>query len=332
MKNIHVITDIKECGEIWKQVVPKEHLSDLWEVRECFQNQYRHKPYFIIHEDRNVINGFLPLSKNEDTGNFVCFPGETWSGKTWLEQNRLIAKDNNVLQSMMKMVKGSYNLRYLQPVDWINEEDKVVDEIGYFFLPPNYDYKIEQYHTEFSGKSIKRLKKELESFESRNIEYVYDNDSDFETLVLLNLNRYGEYSYFGDTKFLKSFYSLVKLLRDNNWLRMTTIIIDGQTAAVDMGCVYGSTYTLLAGGTNAEFPGVAKLINMHHMKWACEHKLGRVDFLCGDFNWKTQFHLTPHPLYQLTGHKEKAVKSRSQSVSEWLTPQPGYSAGSMSNA
>lgn len=332
MKNIHVITDIKECGRIWNQVVPREHLSDLWEVRECFQNQYRHKPYFVVHEDKKGINGFLPLSINEDTGNYVCFPGETWSGKTWLEQNRLIAKNNLILQNMMKMVNGSYNLRYLQQVEWLKEEDKIIDEIGYHFIPSNYDNNIEQYFTEFSGKSIKRLKREIEVFENRGIEYVYDNDDDFNTMVSLNLNRYGEYSYFGDSRFNNSFHSLAKLFRENNSLRMTTVLIEGQVAAVDMGCVYNNTYTLLAGGTNAEFPGVAKLINLHHMKWACEQKLGRVDFLCGDFNWKTQFHLTPHPLYQLTGHRETAVRSKRQTVSEWLAPQPAFSSESMSNA
>jgi hypothetical protein len=76
---------------------------------------------------------------------------------------------------------------------------------------------------------------------------------------------------------------------------------------VDMGCVYQGVYTLLAGGTNSRYLGVAKLINFHHMQRACEEKLKRVDFLCGDFNWKKLFHLTPRPLYLMTNIVAKAA-------------------------
>jgi hypothetical protein len=89
------------------------------------------------------------------------------------------------------------------------------------------------------------------------------------------------------------------LLSARNYIRLVTVRIEGKVAAVDMGCVYNDTYTLLAGGTNPDFPGIAKFINLHHIKWACEQKIKRVDFLCGDFNWKTLFHLTPAPLIVL---------------------------------
>jgi CelD/BcsL family acetyltransferase involved in cellulose biosynthesis len=66
-----------------------------------------------------------------------------------------------------------------------------------------------------------------------------------------------------------------------------------------MGAIWNNTYTVLAGGTDVEFPGVAKLINLHHIQWACRQRLACVDFLCGDFNWKSRFHLVPRPLYEL---------------------------------
>jgi CelD/BcsL family acetyltransferase involved in cellulose biosynthesis len=36
------------------------------------------------------------------------------------------------------------------------------------------------------------------------------------------------------------------------------------------------------------------------MRWACQQRLQQVDFLCGDFHWKKQFHLTPRPLFLLS--------------------------------
>jgi hypothetical protein len=56
---------------------------------------------------------------------------------------------------------------------------------------------------------------------------------------------------------------------------------------------------VLAGGVNRAFPGVAKLINFHHLRFACEQQLASVNFLCGDFNWKERFQLTPQPFYEL---------------------------------
>ncbi len=66
-----------------------------------------------------------------------------------------------------------------------------------------------------------------------------------------------------------------------------------------MGAVWNNTYTVLAGGTHRDFRGVAKLINFHHLDWACENRLDSVDFLCGDFGWKRRFHLTARPLYKI---------------------------------
>ena len=102
-------------------------------------------------------------------------------------------------------------------------------------------------------------------------------------------------------KQLESFRSLMQLLHERNQLRMVTVIVDGEPAAVDMGSLHNGMLTMLAGGTNEKFRGIAKLINMHHITYACEQKLDSVDFLCGDFNWKTLFHLTPAPLYVLDG-------------------------------
>ncbi|MDH3330668.1 MAG: GNAT family N-acetyltransferase, partial [Desulfobulbaceae bacterium] len=82
-------------------------------------------------------------------------------------------------------------------------------------------------------------------------------------------------------------------------LRITTLLLGGTVAAVDIGAVWNNSYTVLAGATNPEFPGVAKLINFHHMEWACQQRLGAVDFLCGDFGWKQRFHLASRPLYEM---------------------------------
>jgi len=75
-------------------------------------------------------------------------------------------------------------------------------------------------------------------------------------------------------------------------------------AAVDIGAVHNRRYTVLAGGTNPECMGVAKLINFHHLEWSCSKRFESVDFLCGDFGWKERFKLHPSPLYQITAQPD----------------------------
>ena len=85
-------------------------------------------------------------------------------------------------------------------------------------------------------------------------------------------------------------------------LRITTLLLGGRIAAVDAGAVWNGQYTVLAGGTNGDFPGVAKMINFHHIGWACAERLEVVDFLCGDFGWKRRFHLQSCLLFKIHVH------------------------------
>jgi len=328
MRHIYSVTDINECRDLWERLIPKDQISNLWEVRDCFQRHYRHRTRFIVADDKGNISGFLPLSWNEETSSYMYFPGETWEGKTWLEQNHLAINDIATFKALLIRVPGTYYLRYIQPTESMMGSQSTIDEIGYYFLPPVYDYDISNYYAAFSGKSRKRLLHELETFESRSHEIVINHKPDFETMVSMNLQRYGELSYFSDARFIASFRDLLELLVERKYIRLVTVRIEGKIAAIDMGCIYNGTYTLLAGGTNLEFPGIAKFINMHHMKFACEQHFDKVDFLCGDFNWKTLFHLTPRPLYLLTG-QGKATTIRERIINGLIEqPQIGFAAWS----
>jgi hypothetical protein len=250
-----------------------------------------------LAESSQGIEGLLPLSWIKEAAAYGYFPGETWEGKTWLEQNRIICNGNGVKEALLSRLNAPANLRYLLPYHGDEENKPPIDEVGYLFLPSRYDYSFENYIAEFSGKSAKRLRRELESFQSRDLKFRYNHLEDFDYMIRFNLERYGSSSYFYDVRFRESFRSLMYLLNSRGWLRLTTVFLEGEVAAVDLGSVFKGVYTLLAGGTNAHFPGVAKLINTHHMRFACERQLKQADFLCGSFSWKELFHLTPRPLY-----------------------------------
>ena len=296
--------DLEQCRRIWEQNWPVKEIFDLWQVRFCFHEAYLNPLQFHTIEQCGRIKGFLPLSWNEESDKFVFFPGETWQGKTWLEQNRIIADNSEVMEKMLEAVQGPMHLRYLSwdPIlDDVHQSKE--DEIGYHFYPGLFDFSFENYWLGFSGKSRKKIRTELNKLENQKLTFRFNQFEDLDHMFEMNQTAFANNSYFNDTRFYNSFDRLACFLSEMGMLRIITILVGDKIAAVDMGAVFNSTYTLFAGGTNTEFPGIAKIINLHHMEWACKQRFKAVDFLCGDFNWKKRFHLSPRPLYEITTNK-----------------------------
>jgi CelD/BcsL family acetyltransferase involved in cellulose biosynthesis len=132
----------------------------------------------------------------------------------------------------------------------------------------------------------KKLKADLKKLNDRKVSFRFNDPKDMDHLFRMNRESFGQTSYFSEARFYNAFERLAEFLTRMGMMRITTVLIDGAVAAVDMGALYKNSYTLLAGGTNPEFLGVAKLINLHHMEWSCHKRIETVDFLCGDFNRK----------------------------------------------
>jgi len=300
MLNIDICNDLDEVRGLWQRYWPQQCLFDLWPVRNCFQSQYNNTPHFIIARENRKFCGMLALSWMDEQQRFGHFPGEMWHGKTWLEQNKILANDPAVFSALAHHIPGMANIRYLTLDPRLaSDPSAVVDEVGYLFYPQQHDYSFQAYMQCFSGKTRKKMRSELTRLTVGGVSYRYDCLDDVADLFRMNLENFKGESYFEDGRFLRAFENLVAWLHANNMLRVTTVLINGQLAAVDIGAVWNRTYTVLAGGTHPDFPGVAKLINFHHIEWACQQRFREVDFLCGEFNWKHRFHLTARPLYRM---------------------------------
>lgn len=306
MPRLLEVSDLDQCQELWRRLVPRRVLTDLWEVRACFQRHFQRPALFLVHQGGDDLRGLLPLSWVEEAGHYAFFPGETWQAKTWLEQNRIVAPGNGALEALLSSCPGPFHLRYLSAGGSTPPAAAVVDEIGYLFTPPQYGFALENYFQEFSNKSRKQIRREVARLEERGLSFRYNHAPDFDLLVQMNQARFGDYSYFADDRFRAGFCDLFRLLGRRGWLRLTTVLLGGRPAAVDLGAVHQGVYTLLAGATDPEFRGVAKLINLHHLRLACKQRLREVDFLCGDFQWKKLFHLTPRPLYVLASQADSS--------------------------
>lgn len=301
MLKIRECGDIEECRRIWDLLWPQECIFDLWALRDCFASAFNRPVKFLVAEESGKIQGALALSWIEEEGLFAQFPGETWKGKTWLEQNKIPAENSLVFSEIMAALPGRTHLRYLMPESIAGgNQSAELDETGYIFYPRQYNYSFQRYRQGLSSKFRKNCAKEASVLEAQGVSFRHNNLSDAEHIFRMNIEAFKENSYFSDPRFLNAFENLTAWLHDSGMLRTTAVIVGGETAAVDIGAVWGRYYTVLAGGTNPNFPGVAKMINFHHLQWACVERLDMVDFLCGDFGWKERFHLTSRPLYQIT--------------------------------
>jgi hypothetical protein len=301
MIDVSVSSDLGEIRRLWQRHWPQTGLFDLWPVRACFQRQFQHTPHFLVAERQGACCGLLALSWIDEEQYFGHFPGELWHSKTWIEQNRVLVADEPSFEALWEAVPEVAQIRYLCPDGYLPEDASVtLDEVGYLFRPPQYGYDFNGYMALFSGKSRKKIRCEIDRLLARGVSFRYDCLTDVDRLFRLNLEAFREDSYFSDSRFLNAFEDLVKWLHNNHLLRVTAVLVGGELAAVDVGAVWNGAYTVLAGGTCGDFPGVAKLINFNHLEWACHQRMREVDFLCGEFNWKNRFHLTPRPLYKMS--------------------------------
>lgn len=294
---LRTVSDLVEMERLWRACMPSETVFDLWEVRAAFHACYQRPLRCIEGYGVSGERIFLPLCWVDEISAWCFFPGETWSNKTWLEQNRLFL-GGLTKERLAAELGADFHLRYVIGSAEAACES-TVDETGYLFHPPAHRCDIRQWWSQFTLRRRKKIRKELLAFQYQ-VDVRNTVEDGFDLLVAMSLGRFGSGSYFSDPRFRDGFLRMLNVLSKMGLLRVTTILIGNTPVAVDFGSVYRNRYTLLAGGTDSRFPGVAKLINLRHLEWACEQQLDEVDFLCGDFSWKPLFHLTPRPLYLFT--------------------------------
>lgn len=297
-----ILNDLEICREVWSGMIAPRNFFDLWQVRIAFHRAYNHSLHFVlVSDDFGVPCGLLPLCFAEDVGKYLYFPGEMYNGRTWLEQNKVVAIDSDMLMTMLEFIDGEHDIRYLQldGRQWMQEYSEI-DEINYSFCPASCGYSFERYISSLSSKARYSIVKEAKAFDA---EVILDRKEDLDIMFDMNLSNFGSHSYFSDPRFIEGFKNIIRFAEDEGMLNITTVLIGGVVGAVDVGVIYDNNYTILAGGTNPDFRGIAKYINLYHIERACKERYDRVDLLCGDFGWKKRFALTPEPLWQIDTKK-----------------------------
>ena len=303
MKTTVLVFDREEQRQLWMEHWPRQYIFDEWEVRNCFAEAFNRENVFVVHRDNNIVSGMLPLGSLYGSSGYGFFPGETWNDETWLEPNRICAADAATAEALLETTPFALDLRYIR--DRNNLSGLEIDDYDFSYFPEESG-GYSGYWQQLPKKTARQLLKEVGVLQMRGVEIRWNRIADFQSLVDFSNANFGAESYFFDSRFIQAFENNTGWLYDNNALRLTTVLIGGVVAAVDLGAVWGNCYSLLTGGTNREFPGVAKLINLHHIEWGCANGMSQIDFLCGDYGWKSRFGLKAVPYYRLRRPLERA--------------------------
>jgi hypothetical protein len=252
-------------------------------------------------EDAQGVAALMPLSYVRQTEMFVAFPGEVWNGKTWSERNPVYLREPRFLYEILHACPDRTYLRYLDfPCNGLLSGADL-DEVGYALYPGEFGYDVDRYIQRLSRKRFKDINKTIGTLLSREHRFHVNRLNDFDLMVQMNVNSFGTNSYLHDPRFRESVRDLMHALHRTGSLHMVSLDIEGRTAAVDLGALHNDIYTVFLGGTHPSYLGVAKVMNMNHIRFACGQRLTKVDFLCGDFHWKKLWHLDPEPLYKYVG-------------------------------
>lgn len=151
MKKLRVCDDLDEAGRLWKKLWPAQCLFDCWDIRLSFQTAFDRPIHFIVAEASGQAIGFMPLSSvaDEEKNGYGFFPGETWRGRTWLEQNRIPAKDPAIRQAIWEAAPDNTEIRYMNREDALSLQDIAIDENGYILRPRLLGYDIDLYWSLF---------------------------------------------------------------------------------------------------------------------------------------------------------------------------------------
>ena len=293
---INLIDDPEQQRLLWERHWPQEGLFDQWEVRRCFAEPFARRHSFVTLENRGNSEAMLPLSWLEESACYGFFPGEAWQGQTWLEQNRLCASSAAALELLLEQAPGPLQLRYISAANGL-PQPRAVDEWNYACFPAQYGFSFASFRKRLSCRFIRQMGRNIERLESRGLSFRENHAADLQVMFEMNLAAFRQESYFSDPRFIQAFEKLAHWLRQENRLRLVTVLVCGKIAAVDLAAVCNNGYTILAGGTNPEFPGVAKYINLHHLEWGFSQRMHCIDFLCGDFGWKSRLGLDARPYF-----------------------------------
>ncbi|MBU0763144.1 MAG: GNAT family N-acetyltransferase [Candidatus Altiarchaeota archaeon] len=287
----YIEKDILRCERLWKEYTPSKWLFDEWDYRICLNAGYGYEPYFIVGEKNGERVGVLPLWY-EIKQNFYTFIGGTFP-----ENNTFFMNDKKDIGAFLNQCPMETLLTGIEPSEAMYYPFKESDPI--FFLDmKKYENSLEKYITSFDKKHRKNLRYDLKQFDIRKSEVRTNCLDDFDRMVELNVDRFGEESDLIEPEMAEGIRQLMMRLHERGKLNMITLLLDGVVEAVEIAAIHKGWYYILSGGRNIKVENCGKKMIVEHIKNAVSIGVDKINFLSTDSGWKSRWHLDTIPTYE----------------------------------
>ncbi len=294
---IYVEHDITRAESLWNLFSPKNSLFDLWSFRLAFWQAYQHLPYFVVAKDKKINIGVIPLWYERDTKKY------TWFGSYWHEDNNLWITSPKYIRPVLEHIPKGTILNSILPflyrsklLGFVPDEPKYVIDVYKF-------RSIEEYFLALPKRNRDKLKADYKRINKLSPKLIINRWSDFGTLIKLSQQRLVSIGEIPDTYDKRRLCTFRNIIKNSGELqeyevKLLTIEIEGQIAAVDLICVYNNRYYSIRGGNDIKnFPGVGNYIHLMEIEDAIKLGKEKVDFLATDCNWKHKW-TKPMALYK----------------------------------
>lgn len=291
MKNIIIkeITDLKEAEEAWKKLSPNETIFDDWDFRIIYYNFFNYPIHFYAGFDGDELVGLLGLQYTEHKKCLEFFGGG------YFDDNKLLVKPGyeETAPIFFSQIKMSASLQFMKQnyegVDGITLQDQ-----RYFLPIEGFSSSSEYIEKMWSGKSKQNFKAQIRKLEANDIKIVEDDFSNYEKMVELNINRFGEDSSF-KIPYRTEFF---KKAMEKFQFHTIGIFVNGKLESVGLSAVYNGIYNGLNSGTNPEINGLGKYLVLKKIDQAIKTGSKIYDANVGDLGWKESFKFEKRPQYK----------------------------------
>lgn len=296
---VQIVSDLHRAKELWDEFSPKKTLFDTWEFRLAFYNGYKYTPHFILLKTEAEHQALLPLWYEADEKRYVFF------GSVWQEENNFFVKDPIFSPLILSISPTPLYLNALS-ADSIGQTNDFVEfesDDPKFILDLTTISSVEDFLATMKKKRRYNLRRDWKLIDSKKPEILFDNFSDLDSLIDLSIKRFaqkGEDTDWEDPRRTEAFRQVVALGQkgESYKIRMITVKIGGEVAAVDLIAMYNDCYYPLKCGYDvANFPGIGNYVNLFEIKDALSLGCKKMDFLEIDYGWKNKW-FDQQPLYR----------------------------------
>lgn len=291
--SVKVISDVRECGELWNRFSPKKSVFDEWDFRKSFVEGFKYELFFL-HVDDKDGKGLLPLWHNTDEKQYEFVGGD------WPEDNTIFASSSAAVQKLISAAPTPLVLNALlknNMTDALSSlgDLKQDDDLKYVLSTEGIE-TFDQLLLKFSKKHRYNLKYDYKKVLEQNPEIIWDDKNDpsyFDEYVKL------KYVVFNDDGKDENYYALparreafrqIIMNAKSYSIKTLQIKINGKLAGIDIVIIYKGQYYLIGGAYDVKnFSGVGTAALYLLFEDAIKNNVKLIDCLQEESGWKHRY-------------------------------------------